>query len=603
MSTLTVHKRLDSCTAEPGRRLALWPIQPLLTLLGLSLWVAGLRAVQIEKVSDIGLVGLIPPLSAAGVAAQAWAFAWSITDRRLRPALLAGQVGALVFTLHGMPLLVEPLPRFPTAWLHAGFADHIAATGQTLPLLDARFSWPGFFAGSALITEVMGVGSALALVSWTPIVFNVFFLVPLWLLSEALVDDPRRRWLGLWMFVLVNWVGQDYFSPQATAYLLFLAAIAILLRHLGSQEKPPAFVPMRLCALISKGGSSDSLACAPFVTPSRPAQRAALVVVVAGIAAVLSFTHQLTPFLLMLAVGLLAATRRITPRSLPLLLAVLSLAWVSYGATAYWAGHLDNIFGSIGKLTGTVSANVGERVVGSARHLAVIYIRLGLSAAVWGLAAIGAVRRLRAGRLELTALAMMSAPFVVLALQNYGGEVLLRVYLFTLPGAVALATAVLWPRTRRRPVLDRVMIGLTSAVLAAAFFTARYGNERFEYIERGDLAAVQHVYKHARPGSTLVAMAPNLPWRYQKINVYEHDLLIDNAVPSEHAIHQLMAASPGDAYLIVTKGQEAYLEMTRGFAHGWADQLVVDLLSSGRFRPFYITDTAAVLQLAESGGP
>lgn len=117
--------------------------------------VAGLRVVQIEKVSDIGLVGLIAPLSAAGVAVQAWAFAWSITDRQLRPALLAGQVGALVFTLHGMPLLVEPLPRFPTAWLHAGFADH-AATGQTLPLLDARFSWPGFFAGSALITEVMG---------------------------------------------------------------------------------------------------------------------------------------------------------------------------------------------------------------------------------------------------------------------------------------------------------------------------------------------------------------------------------------------------------------------------------------------------------------
>jgi hypothetical protein len=391
------------------------------------------------------------------------------------------------------------------------------------------------------------------------------------------------------MFVLVNWVGQDYFSPQAMAYLLFLAAIAILLRHLGSQEKPPAFVPMRLCSLIGRGSPLDPPACAPSIAPSGPAQRAALVVVVAGIAAVLSFTHQLTPFLLTLVVGLLAATRRIAPRSLPLLIAVLSLAWLSYGATAYWAGHLESIFGSIGNLAGTVSANVGERVVGSAHHLAVIQVRLGLSAAVWGLAAAGAVRRLRAGRLELAALAIMSGPFVVLALQSYGGEVLLRVYLFTLPGAVALGTAVLWPRAMRRPVADRVVIGLTSAVLAAGFFTARYGNERFEYIEPGDLSAVQHVYEHAGPGSTLVAIAPNLPWRYQKIDAYEYEQLTDTAVPSEHAIRKLMAASSGDAYLIVTKGQEANLEMTRGFAHGWADRLVIDLLSSGRFRPFYIT--------------
>ena len=40
------------------------------------------------------------------------------------------------------------------------------------------------------------------------------------------------------LFPLANWVGQDYFSPQSVAYLLYLAFLFILVVPLRSRDRP-----------------------------------------------------------------------------------------------------------------------------------------------------------------------------------------------------------------------------------------------------------------------------------------------------------------------------------------------------------------------------
>src|SRR5690606_26669769 len=103
--------------------------------------------------------------------------------------------------------------------------------------------------------------------------------------------------------------------------------------------------------------------------------------------------------------------RRCTLRALPILFMVLFIAYISYGTVPYWSGHLDEILGSIGNLGGTVNSTAVERVRGDVAHQTVVLSRLGLTAALWGLAAIGAWWRMRRGQSDLALLALAGAPF------------------------------------------------------------------------------------------------------------------------------------------------------------------------------------------------
>ena len=53
---------------------------------------------------------------------------------------------------------------------------------------------------------------------------------PLWLRCAAVV------WLAIWLFYLMDWIGQDYLSPQAFGLFLFLVAIAVITRWFAAGD-------------------------------------------------------------------------------------------------------------------------------------------------------------------------------------------------------------------------------------------------------------------------------------------------------------------------------------------------------------------------------
>lgn len=110
---------------------------------------------------------------------------------------------------------------------------------------------------------------------------------------------------------------------------------------------------------------------------------------------------------------------------------------------------------------------------------------------IWALALAGIARRFGARRLDLAFLVIGEAPLVLSILQPYGGEMMLRVFFFSLPVVAFFIAALAFP-TRRSghswPTF--VAVAVVCCVLLGLFQFTRYGNERLDHFTSGDVAAV-----------------------------------------------------------------------------------------------------------------
>jgi hypothetical protein len=285
---------------------------------------------------------------------------------------------------------------------------------------------------------------------------------------------------------------------------------------------------------------------------------------------------------------------------------VILACYVSYLASEYWAGHLDDLFQEVGQVGQTVNSGIDERVQGDPGHLFVAQVRQWLAVVVWGLAALGAWRWLRRGRGDLAFVTLALAPFLLLLGQSYGGEIFLRIYLLALPFAAILMVALFvpaWPP--RRAVLTGLLVCVLSLGLTGGFFIARYGNEDFERVRPADAAAVDWLYANARPGTTFVALTGNVNWRSRAVERYDHTPLTSQPGPGTVAdIEAMMAANPLGAYLIITEGQHAMVESVLDRPPGWGEEIEQQVSTSDRFRLVYSRDGAKIFVLAgpEGGG-
>jgi hypothetical protein len=613
---------------------------------GLALGVAALRAARPDDIGPLGLVEALPATLYVALALLTVSFLGSVFFAPgIRPAVLAAHVVAFTVLLHGAATIVEPLPRFVPAWLHVGFTDYIARTGHTLPELDARFSWPGVFAIAAMATRAAGLGDAMSLLGWTPIVLNLLYAAVTHRLARVATGDDRAAWLAVWLFLPANWVGQDYFSPQGFNYLFYLIILSVLLiwfrpsriertrqrigryarghvrpaapdSHpvpaVGSQPVPTVGLPpvgshpvarrRRLLRVVGLPSAPMRHEPEP-VAASRPA-RAGLILAVIVVFIASTASHQLTPMAILVTVAALVAVRRCSVRGLPVLLAMIFLGYLSYLTVAYWSGHLHDMFGSFGRLGHTVDAGVSKRVRGDAGHLLVLQVRQVLALGVWGLALLGAWRLMRRGRGDLAVLASAGAPFLLLLFQSYGGEVFLRIYTFALPFMIILIVALLvplWPPRRR--VLVVACVALLSVTLTGAFFVARYGNESFERVRPADVRAVEWLYANAAPGATFVALTSNVPWRSRDLEQYRYTPLGEDLGPgSLPAIEAAMEANPRGAYLILTEGQYAMGVAFYGKPPGWGEEVERQVAASSHFRQVYSREGAEIFVLAQSRG-
>ncbi len=621
---------------------------PLVLLSGtLFLWVISLPQIDPTKMNDLGLVSVLPWTFIASLVLLAISFMITLHQKDSPPLVLFLHILLLIFIIHGTPQIVYGTVRYSWAWKHAGIIDYIQRNGSvdpTITNLNAYHNWPGFFALAAMYNTVAGISSSLAYAGWGPVFFNILDIGALYLLFTSLTTDRRLVWLGLWFYLLFSWVGQDYFSPQAFAYFLFLVCLAIVLRwfrhyavavQVNTSAAPRFPRVVGLYNWIANHSISERL---PYPS-ANVRQRLFLAFLLITIFFVIASSHQLTPFMLLSALALLVIFQVTNQRYLPILMATITAVWIIYMAVGFLNGNLYWIVQSIGSLLDNLNSNVNLAVASPGQQFIAQVDRL-LSAFVWVLGIAGLYRRYRSGRWDFVAILLSIAPIPMLALNSYGGEMIFRVYMFGLPFIVFLAAALFYPSLKTSPTIKTpLMSALLTFILIPGFLLSYYGKERMYYFSPNEIAAAQYVFTVAPKGALIVDGIWDWPRQYTHYEDYNYLSILLLPPDQRQAILQnpakvlpgyLDVAAPGSvftvpladiaqpgsaaaatagetnkmdytaAYIVITRSQIAEAEMTGTLPNDWSGAIIRSLSHSPEFRVVYSNPDAVVIQFIDT---
>jgi O-antigen/teichoic acid export membrane protein len=600
-------------TDPPGRRPLGATFAWMLFLTGLALYWVPLRNVDMSHMDGYGLISVLPVATLVGGGLLVVAFMFTLWLRRPYRALLLLQLVAIIVSLHGLAPALESYARPETAWQHNGFVEYITRTGGADYVLDARFSWPGFFALIAFVTRVAGVHNLEPLLHWAPVASQLLYLAPMYLILRTMRANWRAQWLAAWLFAAADWVGQDYFSPQGFGYLLYLLFIGILLNWFRPQA--------RLTAWGTNTGRIRAFVRGPFASGERPppvtsvGQRTVLLFVLVVLFAITTASHQLTPFLIFFVAGALVLVKRNTARGLPILLGVIVASWVSFMTTAYWLGHVNDLFSGAGALLSNLTGGVAGRVSKGSESLATVQTgRILIAATVMLVAALGLLRR-RLRRIDdRVALVLLVVPFLAAGLQNYGGEIALRVYLFVIPGACILAAYLFFPTTFTAPRRTLAVLTATACglIVAGGFLFVRFGNENFEQVRPGDVSAFDAMLDQSPNNQINVVWLadpqgdagyfPMMPWGARAMEHFDYTAVRAPANPSDvRSIVKALLDRPG-GYFVTTHGNEAYNHFNYGLPATYGDRMRAALAAAPQLRLVTANDDASVYTLANPPG-
>jgi hypothetical protein len=471
----------------------------------LALWVVSLALSTTAGVGDYGLLSVMHPTFFAAAALCATGFVIELYRRDPRWPVLLGYLVLLLLILHAtVPVLVHE-PEYAWTYKHLGVIDHIRTRGAVDNPDDIYLQWPTFFALGSQVVAVTGL-SGLRLATWAPLFFDALNCLPLFAIARTLSSDRRVPFLTVFLFTSINWVAQDYLSPQGFSFVLCLGTLMIMLRWLrrvpGRADRKPLRLIPRLWASLQSG-----LVEVPYTSArTRNLALGALYLVYAVVAT----SHQLSPYIVAMSATGLVVLGLIRPvRVVPILLgiAVLYLLPRHQVADNYGLFNGFNLFHNVqgvGPVLGTTAGRVFSAHV----------VQL-VAVAVWGLAGLAVLNsRRRLGPVAVPAVVGF-APFGLLLAQSYGGEAIYRVYLFTAPWcAYLIASMVLrwrWRWVPRAVGLPGAAVALTGAMLAC--LQGEHGQLVFDQFSRAEVEAANFIYTHAPLHSSVVMTIDNFPTR------------------------------------------------------------------------------------------
>ena len=528
---------------------------PGVLVLGLCAWALGVGQLTPPAIGSYGLLAGANPWFLLGVAMLVTGFLIELQRSDARGWVLGLGIVAVIVAIHATVPILYGTPEYAWVYKHIGVALALGQNGRVTDPSSIYQLWPALFAATASLGALGHVGP-LTFATWAPVAFELADALVLLAVFRVLSGNRRVAFLGVMLYEgLIAWVGQDYLSPQAFAYLLWLGVVLILVRWL--RRPAPAEPRGRLGRL-----RAPLLAGFEPPQPTSRGRRAVAIVLVAVIFLVIVAAHQLTPYIALTGVGALVVLGLIRPWWLVVVLAAIAGGYLvpRYGLIAHDFGGLF----SGGNPIQNASGSRGTHHAGAEASTALI-VR-GLAAAMWllALAAI-ALRRRSLGRVAFAA-ALAFSPFVVLVAQSYGGEAVYRVYLFSAPWCALLIAGAVYEL--RRGLLRWIVAGGVCAAALLAGLQGLYGPVVVNAVTPNELAASGWLYTHTPPGSLIVLAADNFPaldtadYNARQLEVMPADPQIGEAWLDEGNVSDVEGWIAGlghrSAYVVVSHGMAAY---------------------------------------------
>jgi hypothetical protein len=618
--------------ADAPRR---WAVSPTTLVLvgGVVLWAV---AVRITEVADVGAYGLTPALGApfvVAVLAVCLAFAAELLGRA-RPLILTAAIVALTVMLRASAPLLLAEVEYPWTYKHFGVVELFRQAGRIVDPTDIYQQWPAFFAAAAHLSDVSGV-APIDYAAWSPLLFS---LIDALLLAAAVrvaieasgrplrraalapgheandgleLRDRRIVFLTVFLFEACLWVDTNYFSPQAYAFALVLGFLVIM----------RGWLYLRPEVVRRRHGMWRRPAPATALAPSTG--RFWPTVAAVGVFAVVTMSHQLSPFIILAGVGTLGVMGRLRPRLVVVLLFGVTIGYV-----------LPRLGGVISDYSVFSGFNLLRNAAGNAgswgsdaQRFSALSAR-GLALVVWG-GGLLALWRLRRQSNAVAAGILAFSPFVILAAQSYGGEAVYRVFLFSLPWCALLIAACLVdgslhsPSPSSSPPPGSLRRGLTTVgvalALSACSLAAHQGLQgqfAVHAVATWDLHAARYFYAHAPVGSALLLGAQNFPARltadYGRFNV---GTPVEPALTDEQRFRDatLEASWLPDiedwarshagtrTYLVVSRQMAAHAEFFGDLRPGALAALTEALRTSRRWEIFYEAPGVIIFRLRVVG--
>jgi hypothetical protein len=550
--------------------------------LAAAAWLLSVRSIALEGMGDYGLIALLPATTFLSVVLTAILVSYLLIYHTRSPATYVGAT-LFVVLLHGTAPIAESTARFAATWRHAGIIDYIAVHRSVDTTIDAYFNWPGFFSAFAFISQAAGIHSVLDVARWASPAFMLLLFPVLLHMYRSADSDLVCSIFAATLCCSLNWVNQDYFSPQTAAFYLYLVVLAVLLRWFSGEPVSGYLVELR-----------------------RGQRPVVLLAAVLLLVVALVPTHQLTPFALLGCLVLLVLARQCQLRTLPIFLGTLIFGWMTFMAFDFLSGNLPILLDQIGDVRSSVNSNVTSRAaLGSAAHQHVVQLRQLATALVWMLAALGVAQSWRRGERHWFFMICFVAPFSLVAVVTYGGEVVIRAYMLSLPFACFFIAKLVLSSLSDRSPLRLVAMSAALSASALGFFVIALGNERTDYFTPGEVDAVQAMYRHAQPGAVLMGSSQNLPWRshaYASFDYMGVDTLgtwlalqrgrgtIADVVRN---ISEILDGGRVPGYIVFTKSANAYVDTFEG-PRGAMTVLQRRIHESPRFDLIYQNSDAAV---------
>jgi hypothetical protein len=470
-----------------------------LLCLGIASWAYGVSEVDRRTVGPFGLLASTNVWFILGFAALLAGGLLEIGRSEPRAWLLGAYLTSIIVAIYATVPVLYGVPEYAWVYKHIGVAQALGKYGFVTDPLNIYEQWPVLFATVASVSGVSHL-SPISFAAWAPLAFELADALLLLGIFRLLGADKRVTWLALFMYEgLIGWVSQDYLSPQAFGYLLWLGIVAILLRWMLAMT--PAHIHQ---GLVTRARARFVVGF-PRPRASSPAQRLLAMTLVAVIYFAIVAAHQLTPYLVLAGVGALAVLGLLRRGWLILLMMVVI-------AGAYLASRYSLIAQQYGGLfSGSVLQNAGG-IKGTfhdrATTVELIRAYTAISYSVWPAALVAIALQWRAlGRVAIPAVLAFS-PFVVILAQDYGGEAIYRVFLFSAPWCVLLIAGML---VKLRASLSRLAATCVCVVALAVGLQGSYEQVSLDAFTASELAASLWLYQHAPHGALLVLPVNNFP--------------------------------------------------------------------------------------------